>query len=166
MTTEHDFFGALETDADGAIYWSETVEVGDQAVDVSVSSPGGQTVTLEGLDTAAGFVSSLDGLDLRAREAMLSDVDNRNSDVTSFIESTVEEAGDDLLEMLVDRSGDNDVDIIRSLQLVRVSIFPHQTGESAPFAAFEFAFDPDNSDLALVVSLSNRGESVGVELLE
>ncbi|AWB86749.1 DUF2004 domain-containing protein [Mycetocola zhujimingii] len=166
MTTEHDFFGALESDEHGGIYWSETVEVGDQPVDVSVSSPGDRTVTVEGLDTAAGFVSSLDGLDLRAREAMLSDVDNRSSDVTSFIEATVEEVGEDLPEMLVDRSGDNDVDIIRSLQLIRVAIHPHQTGEGAPFAAFEFAFDPDNSDLALVVSLSNRGESVGIELLE
>lgn len=166
MSTEHDFFGALESDEHGGIYWSETVEVGDQPVDVSVSSPGDRTVTVEGLDTAAGFVSSLDGLDLRAREAMLSDVDNRSSDVTSFIEATVEEVGEDLPEMLVDRSGDNDVDIIRSLQLIRVAIHPHQTGEGAPFAAFEFAFDPDNSDLALVVSLSNRGESVGIELLE
>ncbi len=162
---EHDFFGAIETDAAGGLYWSETVEVGDQAVDVSLSSPAGEQISDDALDTAAGIVSSLEGLDLRAREAMLSDVDDRNSDVTQFVEQTIDEIGEDLVEMLVDHSGDNDVDIIRSLQLIRVAISPHQGGESAPFASFEFAFDPDNSDLALVVSLSPRGESVGIELL-
>ncbi|SFN52333.1 DUF2004 domain-containing protein [Mycetocola miduiensis] len=162
---EHDFFGAIENDETGGLYWSETVEVGEQAVDVSVSAPGGAHLAPDALDNAAGVISSLEGLDLRAREAMLSDVDDRNSDVTQFIEQTVEEAGEDLVDLLVDHSGDNDVDIIRSLQLIRVAISPHQAGESAPFASFEFAFDPDNSDLALVVYLSNRGESVGIELL-
>ncbi|MET0481210.1 MAG: DUF2004 domain-containing protein [Mycetocola sp.] len=162
---EHDFFGAIENDETGGLYWSETVEVGDQAVDVSVSAPGGVNLAPDALDNAAGVISSLEGLDLRAREAMLSDVDDRNSDVTQFIEQTVEETGEDLVDLLVDHSGDNDVDIIRSLQLVRVVISPHQAGESAPFASFEFAFDPDNSDLALVVYLSYRGESVGIELL-
>ena len=162
---EHDFFGAIESDGLGGLYWSEAVEVGDQAVDVSLSAPGGETLSPDALDTAAGVVSSLEGLDLRAREAMLSDVDDRNSDVTQFIEQTIDEVGDDLVDLLVDHSGDNDVDIIRSLQLIRVAISPHQAGESAPFASFEFAFDPDNSDLALVVYLSIRGESVGIELL-
>jgi adhesin HecA-like repeat protein len=162
---EHDFFGAIETDATGGLYWSETVEVGDQAVDVSVSAPGGVDIAPDALDNAAGVISSLEGLDLRAREAMLSDVDDRNSDVTQFIEQTVEEVGEDLVDLLVDHSGDNDVDIIRSLKLIRVAVSPHQAGESAPFVTFEFAFDPDNSDLALVVYLSSRGESVGIELL-
>jgi adhesin HecA-like repeat protein len=162
---EHDFFGAIETDATGGLYWSETVEVGDQAVDVSLSAPGGVSLAPDALDNAAGVISSLEGLDLRAREAMLSDVDDRNSDVTQFIEQTVEETGESLVDLLVDHSGDNDVDIIRSLQLIRVAVSPHQAGESAQFASFEFAFDPDNSDLALVVYLSMRGESVGIELL-
>jgi len=162
---EHDFFGAIETDETGGLYWSENVEVGDQPVDVSLSAPGGVSLAPDALDNAAGVISSLEGLDLRAREAMLSDVDDRNSDVTQFIEQTVEEVGEDLVELLVDHSGDNDVDIIRALQLIRVAVSPHQAGESAQFASFEFAFDPDNSDLALVVYLSMRGESVGIELL-
>lgn len=166
MAVEHDYFGLIESDESGGLYWSETADVGDQTVDISLSVPGGSAVTDEGLDTAAAIVTSLDGLDLRAREAMLSEVDDSSSDVTQFVSTTVEELGEDLTELLVDHSGDVDVDIIRSLQLIRVALHPHQTGEGVPFVSMEFALDPDNSDLALLVGLSQRGESVSVELVE
>ncbi|GAB3616807.1 hypothetical protein GCM10027416_13640 [Okibacterium endophyticum] len=164
-SVEHDFFGLIETDSDGALYWSETAEVGDQVIDLTLSVPGGVSVAEDALDGAAGMVATLDDLDLRAREAMLAQLDASGSDVAEFIATSVDELGDDLEDLLVDHSGDREVDVIRSLQLMRVSLHPHQTGEGDPFVSLEFALDPDGSELALVAHLTVRGETVNVELL-
>ena len=158
MALEHDFFGLLESGPDGSVYWSETIELGDQAVSVDLTAPDQDDITPDALDAAAAIVASIEELDRRARIAMLGEVDNRASEVTEYILMMQDRLGDDLENFLVDVSGDAPVDIIRSLNLTSVTILADEHGGSDPFAVFEYALDRDEEDDVLLVNLLGDGE--------
>lgn len=166
MGIEHDYFGVIESDASGALYWSETVEAGDQTVDVTLSVPGGVSVTDEALDVAQAMISTLEGLDLRAREALVAELGTAASDVTAFLLEIDERLGPELSAFITRESGDRDIDVLRSLELLRTVFHPHQTGEGDTFVTLEFALAPDENELALLTHLSMRGEPVSIEFLD
>ncbi|MBP2435443.1 DUF2004 domain-containing protein [Microbacterium amylolyticum] len=157
MAIEHDFFGLLETGPDGAIFWSENVDLGDMRVTVDLTAPDELDVTMDGLDAAASMVAGLEEVDSRARNAMLGEVDNRASDVTEFILMMTERYGRSIDDILVDVSGDAPVDIIRSLTLMSMTILPDEHGGSDPFAVLEYALDPDETDDILLVNFGSDG---------
>lgn len=158
MAIEHDFFGLLESGPDGSIFWSENVDMGDQTVTVDLTAPDQADVSAEALDIAAAMINGIEHLDAHAREAMLSEVDNRASEVTEFIVQQQETLGEDLQELLVDHSGDIDVDVIRSLQLMSMTILADEHGSADPFAVLEYALDPDESDDVLLVNLTSDAQ--------
>ncbi|GAA1729474.1 DUF2004 domain-containing protein [Microbacterium paludicola] len=162
MAIEHDFFGLLESGPDGSIFWSENVELGDQSVTVDLTAPDQNDVSPAALDAAASMVSALEELDRRAREAMLAEVDNRASEVTEYILMQQTTLGDELEDFLVDISGDPAVDIIRSLQLMSMTILADEHGGQDPFAVLEYALDPDAADDVLLVNLSSDGTVLSV----
>jgi hypothetical protein len=158
MAIEHDFFGLLESGPDGSIFWSEHVELGDQTVTVDLTAPDQDDVSQAALDIAAAMVSSLEGIDLRAREAMITELSDRTSEVTEYILQQQEVQGDDLEDLLVDISGDVHIDVIRSLQLMSMTILADEHGGSDPFAVLEYALDPDATDDVLLVNLASDGQ--------
>jgi hypothetical protein len=158
MAIEHDFFGLLESGPDGSIFWSENVEFGDQTVTVDLTAPDQDDVSQAALDVAAAMVSSIEAIDLAARGAMVSELDDRTSEVTEYTLQQQEALGDELEELLVDISGDTPIDIIRSLQLMSMTILADEHGGSDPFAVLEYALDPDATDDVLLVNLSSDGE--------
>lgn len=157
MAIEHDFFGLLESGPDGSIFWSENVDLGDQQVTVDLTAPDQDDVSPDALDVAAAMVSALDELDRRSREAMLTEVDDRTSEVTEYILQQQAELGEALEEMMVDVSGDVAVDVIRSLQLMSMTILADELGSGDPFAVLEYALDPDATDDVLLVNLASDG---------
>jgi len=157
MAIEHDFFGLLESGPDGSIFWSENVDLGDQTVSVDLTAPDQEDVSKEALDAAASIVASLEEVDRRSREAMLAEVDDRASEVTEYIIMQQETLGDALDELLVDISGDAAVDIIRSLNLMSMTILADEHGGADPFAVLEYALDPDATDDVLLVNLRSDG---------
>ena len=162
MAIEHDFFGLLESGPDGSIFWSENVELGDQNVTVDLTAPDQEDVSPAALDAAAAMVSALEELDRRGRAAMLGEVDNRASEVTEYILMQQETLGDELEDFLVDISGDPAVDIIRSLQLMSMTILADEHGGDDPFAVLEYALDPDAADDVLLVNLASDGSVLSV----
>ena len=162
MAIEHDFFGLLESGPDGSIFWSENVELGDQSVTVDLTAPDQDDVSEAALDVAAGLVSSLEALDRSARNAMVSELDDRTSEVTEYILMQQETLGDDLEDFLVDVSTEPAVDIIRSLQLMSMTILADEHGGTDPFAVLEYALDPDAADDVLLVNLSSEGAVLNV----
>lgn len=158
MAIEHDFFGLLESGPDGSIFWSENVEFGDQKVTVDLTAPDQDDVSQAALDVAAAMVSSIEAIDLTARNAMVSELDDRASEVTEYTLQQQETLGDELEELLVDISGDTPIDIIRSLQLMSMTILADEHGGADPFAVLEYALDPDATDDVLLVNLSSEGE--------
>lgn len=158
MAIEHDFFGVLESGPDGSIFWSENIELGDQSVTVDLTAPDQDDVSSTALDMAATLVSSIEEVDRRAREAMLSLFDDRTSEVTEYIIQQQETLGDDLEELLTDVSGDIAVDVIRSLQLMSMTILADELGTGDPFAVLEYALDPDATDDVLLVNMSSDGD--------
>lgn len=157
MAIEHDFFGLLESGPDGSIFWSENVEFGDQSVTVDLTAPDQDDVSPAALDVAASLVSSLESLDLLARNAMVSELDDRTSEVTEFILQQQVIHGDLIEDFLVDISGDVHVDVIRSLQFMSMTILADEHGGSDPFAVLEYALDPDATDDVLLVNLDSEG---------
>jgi hypothetical protein len=155
MAIEHDFFGLLESGPDGSLFWSENVELGDQQVTIDLTAPDENDVTSASLDVAAAMVSSLEEIDRRAREAMLAQVDDRTSEVTEYILQQQAHWGDELESLLVDVSGDAAVDIIRSLDLVSVTILADELGTGEPFAVLEYALDSDDAEDVLLVNLDS-----------
>lgn len=155
MAIEHDFFGLLSSGPDGSIFWSETVEYGDHAVTVDLTAPDQDDVSSDALDIAAGLISGLENVDAVARRAMLAEVDDRTSEVTEYILQQQEAHGDELIEYLVDVSGDPAVDIIRSLQLMSVTILADEHGGNDPFAVLEYALDADDTDEVLLVNFGS-----------
>ena len=157
MAIEHDFFGLLESGPDGSIFWSENVDLGDQSVTVDLTAPDQDDVSEDALDVAAAMVSSLEAIDSTARDAMLAETDDRASEVTEYILQQQATLGDELEELLLDNSGDISVDIIRSLQLMSMTILADEHGGNDPFAVLEYALDPDATDDVLLVNLASDG---------
>ncbi len=157
MAIEHDYFGLLESGPDGSIFWSETVDFGDQRVTVDLTAPDQDDVSQAALDIAASMISALENIDLSARNAMVGELDDRTSEVTEYLLQQQEEFGEDLQDVLVDISGDVHIDIIRSLQLVSVTILADELGGSDPFAVLEYALDADATDDVLLVNLASDG---------
>jgi hypothetical protein len=157
MAIEHDFFGLLESGPDGSIFWSENVELGEQ-VTVDLTAPDQDDVSQAALDVAAAMISSLEAIDHTARNAMVSELDDRTSEVIEYILQQQESLGEELEEMLVDVSGDVQVDVIRSLQLMSMTILADEHGGTDPFAVLEYALDPDATDDVLLVNLASDGQ--------
>jgi len=162
MAIEHDFFGLLESGPDGSIFWSENVELGDQSVTVDLTAPDQDDVSEAALDVAASLVSSLEEIDRSARNAMVSELDDRTSEVTEYILQQQAVLGEDIDEALVDISGDVHIDVIRSLQLMSMTILADEHGGSDPFAVLEYALDPDATDDVLLVNLGSDGDVLSV----
>ena len=158
MAIEHDYFGLLESGPDGSIFWSETIELGDQAVSVDLTAPDEHDVSRAALDVAAAMITSLESLDQAARNAMLAELDDRTSEVIEYILQQQATLGDELEELLVDVSGDTHIDIIRSLQLMSMTILADEHGGADPFAVLEYALDPDSTDEVLLVNLDTDGD--------
>lgn len=157
MAIEHDYFGLLESGPDGSIFWSETVDFADQRVTVDLTAPDQDDVSQAALDVAAAMISSLEQIDLTARNAMVAELDDRASEVTEYLLQQQEAFGDDLEDVLVDISGDAHIDIIRSLQLVSMTILADEHGGADPFAVLEYALDTDATDEVLLVNLTSDG---------
>ncbi|WP_448238131.1 DUF2004 domain-containing protein [Microbacterium paulum] len=157
MAIEHDYFGLLESGPDGSIFWSETVDFADQRVTVDLTAPDQDDVSQAALDVAAAMISSLEQIDMTARNAMVSELDDRTSEVTEYLLQQQEAFGDDLEDVLVDISGDTHIDIIRSLQLVGMTILADEHGGADPFAVLEYALDADATDEVLLVNLTSDG---------
>ncbi|WP_353111396.1 DUF2004 domain-containing protein [Microbacterium sp.] len=162
MAIEHDYFGLLSSGPDGSIFWSERVEFGDQSVTVDLTAPDQDDVSLDALDIAAALINALEDVDGTARRAMLTEVDDRTSEVTEFILQQQEMFGEELVDLLVDVSGDDAVDIIRSLSLMSMTILVDEHGGSEPFAVLEYALDADATDDVLLVNLSSDGSVLSV----
>ncbi|MBS1675003.1 MAG: DUF2004 domain-containing protein [Actinobacteria bacterium] len=162
MAIEHDFFGLLSSGPDGSIFWSETVEFGDHALTVDLTAPDQEDVSPESLDIAAAFVSGLEKIDAKARHGMLAEVDDRTSEVTEYILQQQELYGEDLVEHLVDVSGDAAVDIIRALQLMSMTLLVDEHGGNEPFAVLEYALDADGDDDVLLVNFGSDGSVLSV----
>lgn len=162
MAIEHDFFGLLESGPDGSIFWSENVELGDQSVTVDLTAPDQDDVSQAALDIAASLVSSLEAIDRTARNGMVSELDDRTSEVTEYILQQQETLGEDIANLLVDISGDIRIDVIRSLQLMSMTILADEHGGSDPFAVLEYALDPDATDDVLLVNLDSAGAVLSV----
>lgn len=157
MAIEHDFFGLLESGPDGSIFWSENVEFGDQSVTVDLTAPDQDDVSVEALDVAASMVSSLEAIDLAARNAMVNELDSRTSEVTEYILQQQATLGEELEDLLTDVSGDTHIDVIKALQLMSMTILADEHGGADPFAVLEYALDPDATDDVLLVNLASDG---------
>jgi hypothetical protein len=157
MAIEHDFFGLLESGPDGSIFWSENVEFGDQSVTVDLTAPDQDDVSVEALDVAASMVSSLESIDLAARNAMVDELDSRTSEVTEYVLQQQATLGEELDDLLTDVSGDTHIDVIKALQLMSMTILADEHGGADPFAVLEYALDPDATDDVLLVNLASDG---------
>ncbi len=162
MAIEHDFFGLVESDS-GGLRWSETIDLGDQAVHVELVAEDPAGVSEAGLDAAALVIRSLEGLDSRARDALIAELSQRGSVTTQYIDQRVDDMGETLLDLLVHNSGDIAMDVLRSLQLLAVSLHPDRIADDEPFAIFTYSIDPDETDAVLQVGFDDRGDVVVID---
>ena len=166
MAIEHDYFGLLESGPDGSIFWSENVELGDQSVTVDLTAPDQEDVSEAALDVAAALIAAIEDIDRSARNSMVDELSDRTSEVTEYILQQQDALGDDLEALLVDISGDVHIDVIRSLQLMSMTILADEHGGSDPFAVLEYALDPDATDDVLLVNLDSAGAVLSVTSAE
>lgn len=171
MSLEHDYFGVVDSTSSGGLYWDDTLEVGDQFVELVLSAEDEDLVSESALDLAAAMAQGLEAFDGRAREALVAQLSERQSATTNFIDRQVDSRGEELqtlLDLMVDNSGDIAIDVLKSLQLLRVVIHPEAVqlsgGQSDdPFATFDYSIDPDESDELLIVSFGADGDVIDVE---
>lgn len=166
MTIEHDFFGILGSDDDsGEVYWSDTAELGDQNVEIDVSSPEEDTVTVEALDIVAAMINSLEELDSRARESLVADLSAEVSVAGQFIAAQFEELDEEVLDdALIWDSGDKQIDFLRSIQLQRIGFHPHHIGNDEHFAVLDYSISPHDTDALLVVTLDLHGDTIALSI--
>ena len=164
MAIEHDYFGIVDDDASGGLYWEDTVELEDQAIDIELFADDQTAVTEASLDAAATIIRSREGLDGRARDALIAQLSVRESVTTQYIDRSVDALGESLLDVLVHNSGDIAMDVLRSLQLTHILLLPERTDNDTVFARFDYSIDPDETDAILSVSFDVRGDVVAVEL--
>lgn len=164
MAIEHDYFGYLGSEQEDELYWSETVSVGEQDVDVSLSSPDENDVAEESLDIAAGMISQLEDLDSDAREAFVGELATDTSNTIAYFYQSVAELGEEVLDDSINReSGDRQIDFLRSLTLIRVSFVPHNAGDDEAFALFEYGIAPSESDAVLIARFNVNADVIGTE---
>ena len=163
MSIEHEYFGLVDSDGAGGLYWSDVVELGDQSVSVDLTAHDEDEVDPYALDAAAAILRSLEPLDARARDALVAELSERQSATSNYVDRNIEELGDSLIELLVDTSGDLAIDILKSILLMRVAIQLEHTGGEEAFAVFDYSINPESSDEVLVVSFDDRGDVVEVD---
>ena len=171
MSVEHEFFGLVDSTSGGGLYWDDTIEVGDQFVELALLADDEDLVSESALDLAAAMVNGLEAFDARARDALVAELSERQSATTTFIDRQVDSRGEDLqslLDLMVDNSGDIAIDVLKSLQLLRVELHPEaaniENGSgSEAFARFDYSIDPDESDELLVVSFAADGDVMEIE---
>ncbi|MDN4615014.1 DUF2004 domain-containing protein [Leifsonia sp. F6_8S_P_1B] len=163
MAIEHDFFGVIDETASGGLAWDDSAELADQTVDVELIADDEKAVPPFALDAAAALLQALEGFDARARDALVAELSSRQSATTSYIDEHVDKLGDSLVDLLVYNSGDIAIDVLRSLQLLRVVLQPDHSDEDEVFATFDYSIAPDESDSLLTVSFDVRGDVVAVE---
>ncbi|WP_104084335.1 DUF2004 domain-containing protein [Cryobacterium sp. Y11] len=165
MSIEHDFFGILGDDDEGEVYWSDSAELGDQSVEVDLSSPDEASVTTEALDIAAAMISSIEDLDSQVRESLVADLSAEVSVTSQYIAEQLDEMDAEAIEdAIIWDSGDQQIDFLRSLRLQRIGFHPQHSGGEAPFAILEYAISPDDTDGLLVVTIDVHGDTVLVAL--
>lgn len=163
MTIEHDFFGILGSDDDGEVYWSESAELGDQNVEIDLSSPTEAGVSIESLDIAAAMINALEDLDSQARESLVAELTTEASATSVYIAQHVEEMEPEALaDAIIWDSGDQQIDFLRSLRLQRVGFHPHHDGSEEHFALLEYSISPDDTDSLLVATIDINGDTVAV----
>ena len=162
MTIERDFFGILGSDDDsGEVYWSDTAELGDQNVEIDVSSPDEASVSVEALDIVAAMINGLEDLDSQARESLVADLSAEVSVTSQFIVAQFEELDAEVLEdALIWDSGDKQIDFLRSIQLQRIGFHPHHIGSDQHFAVLDYSINPHETDALLVVTLDVHGDTI------
>lgn len=166
MAIEHDYFGYLGSENEDELYWSETLSVGEQDVDVSLSAPDENDVAEESLDIAVGMIGRLEELDSDAREAFVGELSTDTSNTIAYFYQSVAELGDEILDDAMSReSGDRQIDFLRSLSLLRVSFVPHYTEDDEPFALFEYSIAPGETDAVLIARININGDVIGTELM-
>ena len=166
MTIEHDYFGIIDETADGGLAWTDAADVAEQVVELELQAADESAVSEFALDSAAAMIHALDGFDSRARDSLIAELSSRASATTSYIDDHVEKLGDTLLDLLVYSSGDIPVDVLRSLQLVRVVFQPEHADEEEVFATFDYSISPDETDALLTVSFDIRGDVVSIDTQE
>lgn len=163
MTIEHDFFGILGSDDDGEVYWSDAAELGDQNVDIDLSSPDKDSVSVEALDIVAAMIRSLEDLDSQAKEALVAELSTEGSATLQYIGQTLAELDDEAMDdAIIWDSGDRQIDFLRSLRLQRVGFHPHHVKRDEHFAVLDYSISPDDTDALLVVSMDINGDTVAV----
>ncbi|MWB98274.1 DUF2004 domain-containing protein [Agromyces seonyuensis] len=158
MTLEHDYFGLIGD------YWSERRQFADQDVEVVLDADA-DFVSTDALDRAAGFISDLEDLDGEIREAFVGQLASSSSTVVAFLNALFdgdEETLEIAEESITRDSGDQQIDALRSLSLVRVDLRPDADGGGESFAEFEYALAPEDLDDRLVIVLDITREVVDV----
>lgn len=165
MTIEHDFFGILGSDDLGEVYWSESAELGDQTVEIDVSSPDEDSVTAEALDIAAAMINSLEELDSAARESLVADLSSESSLTSTYINQHFDEMDPEALDdAIIWDSGDKQIDFLRSLRLQHVGFHPHHSASEEHFALLDYSISPDDTDSLLVVTIDVHGDTVALAI--
>lgn len=165
MTIEHDFFGILGSDDAGEVYWSETAELGDQDIEIDLSSPDEDAVTSEALDIAAAMINNIEDLDSAARESLVAELTTKATPTSTYIDQHVEEMDPEALaDAIIWDSGDQQIDFLRSLRLQRVGFHPHHTGSDEHFALLEYSISPDDTDSLLIVAIDINGDTVQISI--
>ena len=161
MTIEHDFFGILGSDDAGEVYWSDSAELGDQDVQIDLSSPDEESVSAESLDIAAAMVNAIEELDSQARESLVADLSKEGSVTGAYITTELDEMDPEVLDdALIWDSGDKQIDFLRSIQLQRIGFHPHHSRSEEHFAVLEYSISPDDTDALLVVTIDVHGDPV------
>ncbi|MCI4657297.1 DUF2004 domain-containing protein [Cryobacterium zhongshanensis] len=165
MTIEHDFFGILGSDDEGEIYWSDSAELGDQDIEIDLSSPDEPSVSLEALDIAAFMINSLEDLDSQARESLVAELSAEGSVTALYINQCFEELDEEVIEdALIWDSGDKQIDFLRSIQLQRIGFHPHHIKNDEHFAVLDYSISPTETDALLVVTLDVHGDTIVISL--
>ena len=158
MATEHDYFGIVGD------YWSEDVEYADQRVEVVLDADDEQ-VSTAALDAAATLVGELELVDDELRSAFVTQLDSGGSPVMRFLDTLLDpdlEQADEVEAAIGRDSGDRQVDALRSMSLVRVDLRPEADEQGEPFAEFEYALAPEDTDERLVAAIDVAREIVDV----
>jgi hypothetical protein len=158
MATEHDYFGIVGD------YWSETIEYADQRVEVVLEAED-EAVPTSALDAAAALVGELELVDDELRSAFVTQLDSGSSPVVRFLDALLDpelEQAEEIEAAIGRDSGDHQLDALRSMTLVRVDLRPEAHGPGEPFAEFEYALAPDDTDERLIAAIDTGREVVDV----
>lgn len=139
-------------------YYDTDIEYSDGEIQIDLNFEN-KTIDGKKLDSIKKFIEKIGDFDKKNKKYIEQDYKDENCDtVKTYVQHHLEDLGEDELGDLVDfnkKSVHPEIQLMKSLKLVRVGLYPDREDH---FAVFDYSIDPDLTQYLVVITTDENGK--------